>query len=195
LTSTNADPKAVLRRDALARRGRIEPAARTAFSRRLAEEGLRLARLWRPPIVSAFHPLRGEPDTLELLTAVAEDGFLTALPVIVGRGSSLIFRRWRPGEPTREAAMSIREPLEEAPVVDPDLLFVPLACFDRRGNRIGYGAGFYDRTLARLRALKPIHAAGVAYGVGEIAAVPYETHDQPLDAIVTEQETILFNAQ
>ena len=156
---------------------------------------MRLARLWRPQIVSAFHPLRDEPDTLPLLTALAAEGFATALPVVVGRGSPLTFRLWRPGEPTRAGAMSIREPLEEAPVVDPDLLFVPLACFDRRGHRIGYGAGFYDRTLARLRAMKPIHAAGVAYGVCEVAAVPYETHDQSLDAVVTEQETILFNEQ
>ena len=91
--------------------------------------------------------------------------------------------------------MSIREPLEEAPVVDPDLLFVPLACFDRRGHRIGYGAGYYDLTLARLRALKRVYAAGAAYGVGEVAAVPYETHDQLLDAVVTERETILFTQQ
>jgi 5-formyltetrahydrofolate cyclo-ligase len=195
LISTNADPKAALRRHALARRGTIEPAARAAFSRRLAEEGLRLARLWRPKIVSAFHPLRDEPDTLPLLTALAADGFATALPAVVARGSPLAFRLWRPGEPTRAGAMAIREPLEEAPAVDPDLLFTPLACFDRRGHRIGYGAGFYDRALAGLRAMKPVHAAGVAYGVCEVAAVPYETHDQSLDAVVTDQETILFNAQ
>jgi 5-formyltetrahydrofolate cyclo-ligase len=195
LTSTNADPKTALRRDALARRWAIEPAARAAFSRRLAEEGLRLARLWRPLVVSAFHPLRDEPDTLPLLTAVAAEGFATALPSVVGRGSPLAFRLWRPGEPTRAGAMSIREPLGEAPAAEPDLLFVPLACFDRRGHRIGYGAGFYDRTLARLRAMKPVHAVGVAYGVCEIASVPYETHDQSLDAVVTEQETILFSEQ
>ena len=195
LTSTNADPKTTLRRDALARREAIEPAARAAFSRRLADEGLRLARLWRPQIVSVFHPLRGEPDTLRLLTALAADGFATALPVVVGRGSPLTFRRWRSGDQTRDGAMSIRQPLEAAPVVDPDLLFVPLACFDRRGHRIGYGAGFYDLTLARLRAMKPVRAAGVAYGVCEIAAVPYESHDQTLDAVVTEQETILFKTQ
>jgi 5-formyltetrahydrofolate cyclo-ligase len=192
LSSTNADPKTVLRRDALARRGAIEPAARDAFSRRLAEEGLRLARLWRARIVSAFHPLRDEPDTLPLLAALAAQGFATALPAVIRRGSPLTFRLWRPGEPTRPGAMSIREPLEQARAVDPDLLFVPLACFDRRGNRIGYGAGFYDRTLARLRAMKPVHAAGVAYGVCEIASVPYEPHDRSLDAVVTEQETILF---
>jgi 5-formyltetrahydrofolate cyclo-ligase len=195
LTTTNADPKAILRRDALVRREAIESAVRAAFSRRLAEEGLRLARLWHPEIVSAFHPLRDEPDTLPLLTALAAQGFATALPVVVGRGSPLTFRLWRPGDPTRGGAMSIREPLEEAPAVDPDLLFVPLACFDRWGNRIGYGAGFYDRSLARLRAMKPIYAAGVAYGVCEVAAVPYETHDQILDAVLTDHETILFNAQ
>jgi 5-formyltetrahydrofolate cyclo-ligase len=195
LTQTNADPKTALRRDALLRRRAIEPAARAAFSRRLAEEGLRLARLWRPRIVSAFHPLRDEPDTLPLLTALAAEGFATALPVVVGRGSRLAFRLWRPGDPTRAGAMSIREPLAATPIVDPDLLYVPLACFDRRGHRIGYGAGYYDRTLARLRALKPVHAAGVGYGVCEIAAVPYETHDQSLDAVVTEQETILFSEQ
>jgi 5-formyltetrahydrofolate cyclo-ligase len=191
LTSSKADPKALLRRDALARRGQIEPAARVAFGRRLADEGLRLARLWRPRIVSVFYPLRNEPDTLLLLTALAAEGFATALPVVVGRGSALDFRLWRPGEPTRAGAMSIREPVEDAPIVEPDLLFVPLACFDRRGHRIGYGAGYYDRTLTRLRAMKPVHAIGVAYGICEIAAVPYETHDQTLDAIVTEQETIL----
>ena len=113
--------------------------------------------------------MRDEPDTLPLLNALAEDGFATALPVVVGRGSSLLFRRWRPGDPTRVGAMSIREPVETARVVDPDLLFVPLACFDRRGHRIGYGAGYYDLTLARLRATKPVHAAGIAYGVCEIA--------------------------
>jgi 5-formyltetrahydrofolate cyclo-ligase len=193
LTSTNADSKTALRRDALLRRGAVESVARAGFRRRLVEEGLRLARLWRPRVVSAFHPLGDEPDTLPLLTALAAEGFATALPAVVGRGSPLTFRLWRPEEPTRGGAMAIREPLEGAPIVDPDLLFVPLACFDRRGHRIGYGAGYYDLTLARLRSMKPVHAAGVAYGVCEVAAVPYETHDQRLDAVVTEQETILFS--
>jgi 5-formyltetrahydrofolate cyclo-ligase len=192
LTSTNADPKAALRRDALARRAALAPSVRAAFSQRLAKEGLRLARLWRPHIVSAFHPLDDEPDTGPLMAALAGEGYATALPVVGCRGAPLVFRLWRPGEPTRAGAMAIREPLETAREVDPDLLFTPLACFDRSGWRIGYGAGFYDRTLHRLRSMKPIHAAGVAYGVCEIAAVPYESHDQRLDALITEQETLLF---
>ena len=192
LTSTHADPKTALRRDALARRAALGQDVRAAFAKRLAEEGLRLARLWRPRIVSAFHPLGDEPNTLPLLTALAGEGYATALPVVGRRGTPLVFRLWRPGEPTRAGAMAIREPLETAEAVDPDLLFTPLACFDRRGHRIGYGAGYYDRTLSRLRAMKPIHAVGVAYGVCEIAGVPYEDHDQRLDALITEQETLLF---
>ena len=187
MTLTNADPKRALRRDALALRRVVASGVRAAFSRRLAEEGSRLARLWRPQVVSAFHPLRDEPDTLELLKALAAEDFATALPVVVGRGSALTFRLWRPGDPTRTGPMSIAEPLETAPAVDPDLLFVPLACFDRRGHRIGYGAGYYDRSLARLRAMKAVHAVGVAYGVSEVAAVPDEAHDQRLDAILTER--------
>ena len=190
LTSENANSKAVLRREALARRRALPPEIRDRFTVRLIDEGLRLARLWTPSAVSAFHPIRDEPDALALLGALADKGFMTALPVVAGRGSHLIFRLWRPGDPTVTGAMGIAEPLDAAPPVEPDLLFVPLACFDRGGHRIGYGAGYYDRSIERLRAMKTVHAVGVAYGVCEVAAVPYEAHDQRLDAIVTEQETI-----
>lgn len=195
MTSTDASPKAALRREALARVREVTAQTRARLADRLAREGLRLARLWRPRVVSAFHPIREEPDTLILLAALALEGFATALPAVTDRTSPLIFRLWRAGEPTRLGSMAIPEPLAAAAVVEPDLLFVPLSCFDRRGHRIGYGAGYYDRSLARLRAIKPIHAAGVAYGVCEVAAVPYEAHDQSLDAIVTEQDTIFFRAR
>ena len=190
LSSPDADPKALLRRQALARRKEFAPEARARLAERLTREGVRLARLWRPSVVSAFHPIGDEPDTLALIDALAAEGFATALPVVAGPGTPLIFRLWRPGEPTRLAGMGIREPLASAPAVDPDLLFVPLACFDRGGHRIGYGAGYYDRSLERLRAMQSIHAVGVAYGVCEVAAAPYEAHDQVLDVVVTEHETI-----
>ncbi len=193
MTSTAPDLKAELRRSALARRKAVSPELRAQLTARLVGEGLRLAGLWKPAVVSAFHPIREEPDALALLGALADIGFVVALPVVMGRETHLDFRLWRPGQPTGLGPMGISEPLEDAPLVDPDLLFTPLACYDRRGRRIGYGAGFYDRTLARLRAMKTIRAVGVAYGVCEVAVVPYEAHDQTLDAIVTERETIFVS--
>jgi 5-formyltetrahydrofolate cyclo-ligase len=192
LTTADADPKQDLRQRALARRKALGGDARRRLTDRLTEEGLRLAQLWGPSVVSAFHPIREEPDTLALLGALSDVGFVTALPLVASRGAPLTFRVWRPGDPTAPGGMGIPEPTGTAREIEPDLLFVPLACFDRSGHRIGYGAGYYDRTLARLRALKPIHAVGVASGVCEVAAVPYEPHDQRLDAIVTEQETLFF---
>ena len=189
LATTDASPKAALRKEALARRRALPPEAREVFTRRLIQEGLRLAASWGPSVVSAFHPIRDEPDALALLAALDAAGYATALPAVVGRDRHLEFRLWRPGDPTEVGALGVPEPLSLAEVAEPDLLFAPLACFDRRGHRIGYGAGYYDRSLERLRAMKRIHAVGVAYGVCEVAAVPYEAHDQILDAIVTEQET------
>ena len=90
-----------------------------------------------------------------------------------------------------KGCMDIPEPPADAEVVSPDVLFVPLAVFDRRGHRIGYGAGFYDRTLAALRAQKSIVAVGVAYSAQEVLYVPNDDHDQSLDMIVTEKDTIL----
>jgi len=182
--------KSTLRQQALTRRGALHPEMRALLTARLVEEGVACARRWQARIVSAFSPIRDEPDALALIGALGEAGFATALPVTVGAGAPLVFRLWRTGDPTVGGALGIKEPGPAAPAVDPDLLFVPLAAFDRRGHRIGYGAGHYDRTLRRLRAAGPIHAVGVAYSVCEVAAVPDERHDEPLDFILTEREWI-----
>jgi 5-formyltetrahydrofolate cyclo-ligase len=189
-TQPSAGLKALLRQNALARRRALDPQIRAAYSERLAVEGLRLASIWRPRFVSAFHPFRDEPDTLALLEALAAAGFATALPVPVSRASPLTFRLWRPGDPTIAGQLSIPEPSPLSAAVEPDLLFTPLAAFDRRGHRIGFGAGHYDRTLSHLRAKGPIRAVGVAYAASEVEAVPDEPHDEPLDFILTENELI-----
>jgi len=182
--------KADLRRAALARRAALPPEARAAFSVMLKARGVALAIRHEARAVSAFYPIRDEPDALALLAALATWEIETALPVTGARGAPLVFRRWRPGEPTVPGQLRIPEPPPHAPALDPDLLFVPLAAFDRRGHRIGYGAGHYDLTLAKLKARKPIVAVGVAYGVCEVEAVPDEAHDQPLDYVLTDRELI-----
>ncbi len=190
MTIAAASRKAILRTEALQRRGALAVSVRELFSLRLAEQGLAIARRVGASVVSIFLPIRDEPDTLPLIAALSAQGFRTALPVTVSREAPLIFRQWRPGDPSRAGAMKIREPAASPQSVEPDLLFVPLACFDRRGHRIGFGAGHYDRTLAALRARRPVTAVGVAYSAAQAAEIPDEPHDQRLDFVLTERELI-----
>jgi 5-formyltetrahydrofolate cyclo-ligase len=138
-------------------------------------------------IVSAFYPYRSEIDTRPLLGKLAGDGWTTSLPIIIGAGLPLVFRRWLPGEPTVPGDMNIPRPPDEAPEVEPDVLIVPMLAFDAKGYRLGYGGGFYDRTLALLRGKKKIIAIGAAYSAQQVDEVPHDDHDQALDYVITER--------
>jgi 5-formyltetrahydrofolate cyclo-ligase len=138
-------------------------------------------------IVSAFFPYKSEIDTRPLLGKLAGEGWTTCLPIVIALGEPLIFRRWLPGEPTVPGVWGIPRPTDDAPLLEPDVLLVPLMAFDRQGYRLGYGGGFYDRTLEQLRDRKTITAIGVAYAAQEIDAVPHGPHDQPLDYVMTER--------
>jgi len=183
--------KAELRRAALARRDAIPAATRAEAAERVA------ARPFPMPVpagccVSGFFPLRTEINPLPLLRRIAEAGAKLAFPIVVGRGRPLLFRTWSFGAPLGSGVWGIREPLPDAPEVDPDILIVPLAAFDRIGHRIGYGAGYYDMTLNRLRAAKPVTAIGLAFSAQEIAQVPATPRDAKLDLVLTEREVIDF---
>ena len=139
-------------------------------------------------VVSAFHPYQSEIDTRALLGKLAGEGWTTCLPIVLGKGLPLEFRRWLPGEPLVSGVWGIRRPPDSSPVVEPDVLIIPLLAFDRAGYRLGYGGGFYDRTLEKLRAFKKVVAIGVGYSAQEVTAVPHGDHDQPLDYMMTEKE-------
>ena len=185
--------KTALRKQALTRRSLVSPDQRRSFAAHLAQEGLRVARA-RPGVrtVAAYWPIRDEADTFPLIRALADAGFVTALPVVVGSGRSLLFRRWSPGDTLVKAAYGLSEPEPEQASVEPDVLFTPLAAFDRRGHRIGYGQGHYDATLARLRRERQVLAVGVAFACQEIPQIPDETHDQTLDFVITEDAVLDF---
>ena len=187
--------KTDVRTAALTRRDAVPESERGRFAARLAAIGPRLVVDFAPPnatlVVALFSAIGSEPDLMPLAGALAAAGVVTALPVTGRRGEPLVFRRWAPGDATVLGRMNIAEPALDAAVTHPDMLFVPLAAFDRRGHRIGYGAGHYDRSLAALRATKPVRAIGVAFSVQEVLFVPDEEHDQPLDLVVTDRETLL----
>jgi len=141
-------------------------------------------------IVAGFMPMKSEINPLPLLRKLAAAGARLALPVVAGQGKPLIMRAWAFGEPLAAGVWGIREPEPSAPAVAPDILIVPLLAFDRAGQRIGYGAGYYDLTLAASRARQAVVAIGVGFAAQEIAAVPATPRDEPLDIVLTEREVI-----
>ncbi|UPY39046.1 5-formyltetrahydrofolate cyclo-ligase [Sediminicoccus sp. KRV36] len=169
--------KAALRRQCLAARRGI-PGAGEA----LCHVILREAPPQRGALVGGFWPMGSEIDTRPLLDALHARGHAIALPVTPPRGQPLFFRPWRPGIAMARGPMGTQHPAEGAPVI-PDWLIIPLLAFDRSGARLGYGGGYYDRTLALLRHAKAI---GVAYSTQEIPQVPTGPHDIRLTAIATE---------
>ncbi|MDE2383760.1 MAG: 5-formyltetrahydrofolate cyclo-ligase [Alphaproteobacteria bacterium] len=188
MTASLPEDKAALRKAAAAARQVAHDAAHTTAPLRLAAHKLPAMTTPGFNAVSAFFPYRSEMDTRPLLGRLAGEGWKTCLPVVIAAGQPLVFRRWLPGEPTFKGVMNIDCPAEDAEVLEPDMLIVPLLAFDRQGYRLGYGGGFYDRTLAKLRAKKKIIAIGAAYAAQEVSSVPHGPHDQPLDYIITENE-------
>ena len=141
-------------------------------------------------VVSGFLPIGSEINTLKALDRFRELGCTICLPCVVEKDAPLVFRAWTPGDELIEESFGTRAPADTAAVVEPDLLLVPMLAFDRDGYRLGYGGGFYDRSLDRLRGMKRVVAVGVAFAGQEVDAVPHDALDQPLDWIVTEKEAI-----
>jgi len=183
------DSKAALRREAMARRDALPPDARQAAAEAIAARPFPLA-IAPGTIVSGFMQLKSEINPLPLMRKLAGQGARLALPVVAGRGKPLVMREWNFGEPLATGVWGIREPKPEAAVVEPDILLVPLLAFDRAGHRIGYGAGYYDLTLAQLRARKPIIAVGLAFAAQEVPAVPATLRDARLDLVLTERAVL-----
>jgi 5-formyltetrahydrofolate cyclo-ligase len=178
-----------IRRDALARRDAMLPEIRQAAAQAIAAREFPLA-ITPGVIVSGFMPLKSEINPLPLMQKLAGQGARLALPAIAGRGKPLMLRGWEPGAPLERGQWGIREPTADAAEVEPDIVLVPLLAFDRAGHRIGYGAGYYDLTIARLRARKAVMAVGVAFAMQEVPAIPATPRDARLDLVLTEREMI-----
>ena len=185
--------KTNLRAAALARRDALNVQERAGAALAIAA---RMPPLDVTPstIVAGYAPIRSEVDPVQLMQAFAARGAALAMPAIAARNVSLVFRRWTPGDALVHGAFGISEPSATASEVIPDLVLVPLAAFDRAGHRIGYGAGYYDRTLAHLRRHKTVTAIGLAFAVQEIPQVPALSHDVRLDYVLTETDLFAFGS-
>jgi len=173
----------------LAARGRISPEAGERAS--ILCRGAIAALVPPQARVAGYLPFRGELDVRPAMQALADKGHILCLPVIEEADKPLYFRRWRLDEALEDGRYGIAVPPAGALVFRPDVVIVPLVAFDRKGRRLGYGAGYYDRTIDRLRQLEPsVLVIGVAYSQQEVEALPVGRHDQAMDVIVTEKETL-----
>lgn len=164
-------------------------------SARIAAHGIGFAGVPAPAVVSGFLPIGEEIDPTPLMRRLLGEGYSLALPVMEAKGRPLVFRAWAPGDALAETMWGIREPLPTAQQVEPDVVLGPLLAFDAEGYRLGYGGGFYDRTLVRLRKLKSVVAVGLAYDGQRVDAVPHVDYDERLDWVLTPTGPLLCLAR
>jgi 5-formyltetrahydrofolate cyclo-ligase len=178
--------KAKLRSERLAARDAISSEQRIEYSLAMAEVGGNLIDFLPGDEVSGFFPIRSEVDVRPLMQKLKERGAKLCMPVVVDK-HTIVFRELLAGAPMISTGFGTFGPGEDARLVDPDIMLVPLAAFDRVGHRIGYGAGFYDRAISRLheKGLRP-RLIGVAFDCQEVDIIPAEEHDVAVDAILTE---------
>ena len=178
--------KKALRAEVIAKRDLLPSEMRQRLSAATAREAEALSLLSGPKAVFSIYATMGsEIDPTSTCELLLGHGHTVSLPVMIKLGQPLIFRQWKPGDALEPKKWGIREPLPQAPKVEPDVLLLPMVAFDKDGWRLGYGGGFYDRTLARLRALKPIVAIGFAFDEQEVDAVPHAAYDERLDLVLT----------
>ena len=179
--------KAALRAPMRNARARVHALEAASAARALRDRFLAQIEVPQNAIVAAYAAFGGELDPLPLLEALAAKGVALALPVVEAKAAPLVFRSWEPGAPLVPHRFGMAEPSRDALAVVPDIVVVPLLAFDRKGYRLGYGGGYYDRTLAGLRKRGRVLAVGIGFASQEMPNVPRDPHDLPLDWIVTER--------
>ncbi len=185
-----SEEKASLRAEAISLRKEIWLNSGALAAQAIAERGVSLIQSFGSAgALGGYNALRAELDPLPLLTALHAHGFCIALPR-TGKCLALTFREWTPGSALEQGKFGLQEPLETQPAIDPLILFVPLVAFDRKGNRLGYGAGYYDAYLRDARARRRVLAIGVAFDEQEFAEIPREPQDEPLNMILTPSRVI-----
>ncbi len=146
------------------------------------------AAQFRGKIIGAYYPIKDEFDITPLMSALIDQGETLALPAIVRKHHPLEFRRFASGIPLERGPHGTHQPPKSSPVLTPDIILMPLLAFTHDGERLGYGGGYYDRTLSEIRAAHDVFACGVAFAAQEAQSLPTEAHDMRLDGILTEKE-------
>ena len=189
---TLTDGKRVLREAMLAQRQALGDDERLTAADNLLNSFLLERPIELPAVVSGFWPIKDEIDIRPLMAALFDEGCQMALPVVQGRGQRLLFRAWSPGNPLEAGVFGTLQPSAHCEVLEPDVLLVPLLACDGEGWRLGYGGGFYDRTLDDLRKRRQVTAIGVGFDLQLVPEVPHGADDQRLDWLLTDRRACAF---
>jgi 5-formyltetrahydrofolate cyclo-ligase len=189
---TLIDDKRRLRGTMVARRAELSEAHRREAAERLCAAFFDEKPFETPAVVTAFWSINEEIDVRPLMHALVEAGCRLALPVVQAKRQPLVFRAWAPGDELEAGVFGTFHPFSRREVLEPDALLVPLLACDGEGWRLGYGGGFYDRTLAGLRTRRQVTAVGVGYDEQVIDAVPHGPDDERLDWLLTDRRACAF---
>ncbi|MHC5305875.1 5-formyltetrahydrofolate cyclo-ligase [Bartonella sp. LJL80] len=178
--------KNALRVECLARRDAMDPEQRLKIAGQMAENVDDAIRIMTGKVVSGFWPIRSEIDPRPVMMALHKHGFQLALPALIDK-TTMVFRSFENESQLVPMGFGTFGPGQDSVMVEPDCLLVPLASFDKNGNRIGYGAGYYDRAIAQMHrnGRNPL-LIGFAFDCQQVEHIPAEPHDIPLDRIWTE---------
>lgn len=188
--ATIEEAKVVLRTAAHRKRAAFHPSLRNEAAQAAAAHFFATVELDKSEVVAGYWPIRDEMDVKSVIARLMDAGQPVCLPVVLGDEQPLELRLWQDGAPLYEAGFGTLAPPEEAPRAQPDVILMPLLGFDKHGTRLGYGGGYYDRTLASLPRRPRL--IGFAFALQEVDYIPREAHDVPLDAIVTEEGVHTF---
>ena len=186
--------KAELREVALACRRKTASEARLRAGMCVADHVVKYFQKWPASIVAGYLPLGDEIDPVPTLSHLEQMGWKLTLPVVIGKGEPLLFRHWQQGDALETGAFNTCHPLPSASELIPDVLLVPLLAFDKEGQRIGWGGGFYDRTIAALRIQRSTLVLGVAFSCQRVDKVPCDNHDELLNGVITETGPYIFGS-
>ena len=178
---------------AKSRRNSISAKDRNSAAIKVAKSFLQTISLQQHFIISAYWPLPSEFDCRPLIYSLFDGGYRLALPAVILQNKSICFRCWQPGDGLTKSGFGVLEPLSNAEVITPNVVITPFLAINSQGFRLGYGGGYYDRALRKLRKTVPgLLAVGLGYSAQEVATLPYDENDEPLDWLVTEQGTRRF---
>jgi 5-formyltetrahydrofolate cyclo-ligase len=187
------DAKAALRKQAHTARAALTPGEREDAARLVAASFFEHVAFAPDDVIAGYWRIRDELDCQPILVRLMDGGQKVVLPVVAGADAPLDLRVWEADQPLYEAGFGTLAPSDLAARAEPDLVLMPLLGFDKDGTRLGYGGGYYDRTLAHI-GKKPL-LVGLAFAAQELAHIPRESHDVPLDAVITEAGIRFFGAK